>query len=130
MRFMSIYKPGYDGGKPPAEETMAAMTALIEEMTEKGVFIDTGGLQASTHGARVKISNGKITVTDGPFAETKELIGGYAIFEMETLEEAVRWTKRFLEIMSEGECEIRAMYEPGAEECAARETATVSAEQK
>ena len=88
---------------------MAEMGKLIEEMANAGVLIATDGLQPSSKGARVRISEGKFTVTDGPFTETKELIAGYAIVEATSKQEAIEWAKRFLKVMGEGESEIRLM---------------------
>ena len=83
-------------------------------MTQAGVLLGTDGLQASSKGARVRISGDKITVIDGPFSETKELIGGYAILEVRSKQEAIDLTKRFLRVMGEGESEIRLMHEAPA----------------
>ena len=114
MRFMSLYKPGRESDAPPSEQVIAALGSLIEDMAKAGVLIATDGLQPSSKGARVRISDGKFTVTDGPFAETKELIGGYAILNAKSKEEAIELTKRFLSLMGEGECEIRLMQDvPG-----------------
>jgi hypothetical protein len=117
MRFMSLYKPGRESDTPPSEQVIAALGQLIEDMAKAGVLIATDGLQPSSKGARVRISDGKFTVTDGPFAETKELIGGYAILNAKSKEEAIELTKRFLSLMGEGECEIRLMQDvPGYQE--------------
>ena len=117
MRFMSLYKPGRESDTPPSEGVSAALGSLIEDMAKAGVLIATDGLQPSSKGARVRISDGKFTVTDGPFAETKELIGGYAILNAKSKEEAIELTKRFLSLMGEGECEIRLMHDvPGYQE--------------
>jgi hypothetical protein len=117
MRFMSLYKPGRESDAPPSEREIAALGQLIEEMAKAGVLIATDGLQPSSKGARVRIDRGKFTVTDGPFAETKELIGGYAILNAKSKEEAIELTKRFLSVMGEGECEIRQMQDvPGYQE--------------
>jgi hypothetical protein len=110
MRFMTLYKPGYESDAPPTEQVMAAMGKLIEDMTKSGVLIATDGLQPSSKGARVRISGKKITVTDGPFTETKELIAGYAIINVKSKAEAIELTKRFLTVMGEGESEIRLMH--------------------
>jgi hypothetical protein len=110
MRYMTLYKPGMESDRPPTEQEMAAMGELIDRMTRAGVLITTDGLQPSSKGTRVRISNGKFTVTDGPFAETKELIAGYAIIEVASKEEAIKWTKVFLEVVGEGESEIRLMH--------------------
>jgi hypothetical protein len=110
MRFMTLYKPGYESDAPPSEQEMAAMGQLIEDMAKAGVLIATDGLQPSSKGTRVRISDGKFTVTDGPFTETKELIAGYAIIEVKSKEEAIELTKRFLKVVGEGESEIRLMH--------------------
>jgi len=111
MRFMTLYKPGKESDAPPSQEEMANMGRLIEEMAQAGVLIATDGLQPSSKGVRVTISDGKFTVVDGPFAETKELIAGYAIIEAKSKEHAIELTKRFLEVVGEGESEIRLMHE-------------------
>ncbi len=87
------------------------MAKLIEEMAKAGVLLATDGLQPSSKGARVRISGGKFTVTDGPFTEAKELIAGYAIVQVKSKEEAIEWAKRFLKVMGEGESEIRQMHD-------------------
>jgi hypothetical protein len=111
MRFMTLYKPGKESNAPPSEQEMVAVGQLIEEMARAGVLIATDGLQPSSEGARVRISGGKFTVTDGPFTETKELVAGYAIVQVESKEEAIEVTKRFLAVMGEGESEIRLMHD-------------------
>jgi hypothetical protein len=116
MRFMTLYKPGKESDAPPTQEEMANMGRLIEEMARAGVLIATDGLQPSSKGVRVTISDGKFTVVDGPFAETKELIAGYAIIEAKSKEHAIELTKRFLEVVGEGQSEIRLMHgEPAFE---------------
>jgi hypothetical protein len=114
MRFMTLYKPGKESDAPPTQQEMADMGQLIEEMAKAGVLIATDGLQPSSKGARVRISGGKFTVTDGPFTETKELVAGYAIIQVKSKEEAIELTKRFLEVVGEGESEIRLMHETPA----------------
>ncbi len=109
MRFMSLYKPGSEQAGPPNPEHMAAMGALIEDMAKSGVLLSTDGLHSSSKGARIRAENGKFTVTDGPFAEAKELIGGYAIMRVNSKEEAIEHTKRFLSVVGRGECELRQM---------------------
>jgi hypothetical protein len=93
---------------------MAAMGELIEEMAKAGILLATEGCQPSTKGARVRISGGGFTVTDGPFTETKEVIGGFALFQVKSKEEAIEWTKRFLKLAGDGESEIRQLYEAPA----------------
>src|SRR5262249_26606482 len=110
MRFLAIYRTA-ERGVGPSSENMAAMGKLIEEMRKAGVLLATEGCQPSSKGARVRISGGKISVTDGPFAETKEVVGGFALFQVNSKEEAIEWTKRFLRIAGDGESEIREIYE-------------------
>jgi len=114
MRFMTLYKPGRESNAPPTQEEMAAMEQFIDELAKSGALIATDGLQSSAKGARVRISDGTFTVTDGPFAETKELIAGYAIINAGSLADAIALTKRFLLVGGEGECEIRQLYEAPA----------------
>jgi hypothetical protein len=109
MRFMMLYKPGKESNAPPSQEEMAGVGQLIQEMARAGVLIATDGLQPSSKGARVRISEGKFTVTDGPFTETKELIAGYAIVRAKSKQEAIELAKRFLTVMGQGESEIRLM---------------------
>ena len=115
MRIMTLYKPGRESTVPPTEQEMAAMGELIAEFSRAGVLITTDGLQHSSKGKRVRIeSDGKITVTDGPFTETKELVSGYAILQVKDMEQAVELTKRFLKVVGEGESEIRLMHDAPA----------------
>lgn len=109
MRYMMLYKPGYED-IPPTEEHMAAMGRLIEDMAKAGVLIATDGLQSSSKGARVRRFGGKTTVIDGPFTETKEVIGGFAIVDAKSKEHAIELAKRFLEVVGEGESEVRLMH--------------------
>jgi hypothetical protein len=110
MRYMSIFK-SIERDTPPTQQEMAAMGALIEETMKTGELIETGGLLPSKTGFRVRSSSGKITVTDGPFTEAKEVVGGYAIVEAKSNEEALAMTKRFLKVAGDGECEVRPMHE-------------------
>jgi len=110
MRFLAIYKTA-ETGVPPTTEHMMAMGALIDEMTKAGVLLATEGCLPSVKGARVRISNGKLTVTDGPFSEAKEVIGGFALLQVKSKDEAIEWTKRFLKVAGDGESEIRQIYE-------------------
>ena len=114
MRFMMLYKPGRESDAPPSPEEMAKVGRLIEEMARAGVLPATDGLAPSSKGARVRIDGGTFTVVDGPFAETKELISGYAIVNATSKEHAIELAKRFLEVMGEGESEIRLMHEAPA----------------
>ena len=113
MRFMMIYKPANfkdsEAGIPPTPEHMAEMGKLIGELAQSGKLLATDGLQSSSKGAKVKLAEGKVTVTDGPFTETKELIAGFAIFRLASKAEAVQLSERFLKVAGEGEVEIRQM---------------------
>jgi hypothetical protein len=116
MRFMMIVKANKDSeaGKMPGEELLSAMGKYNEELMKAGVLVDLSGLQPSSKGARVKISGKKRTVIDGPFAETKELIGGYWIINVKSKEEAIEWAKRAPNPAGEGkegEIEIRQFFE-------------------
>ena len=110
MRFLAVYRCA-ETGVPPSPENMAAMGKFIEEMANAGVLLGTEGCLPSSKGVRVRISNGKFTITDGPFTETKEVIGGFALFRVKSKEEAIEWTKRFLKVCGDGESEIRELYE-------------------
>jgi len=111
MRFMMLYKPGFESGAPPTQQEMTSMGQFIEEMARSGALIATDGLQPSSKGARVRIAEGKFTVTDGPFTETKELIAGFAIVQAKSKAEAIELAKRFLQVVGEGESEIRLMHD-------------------
>jgi len=114
--------PSYEAGGPPNPALLAAVGKLSEEMTKAGVLLQSGGLLPSSKGARVQVSRGKMTVTDGPFAETKEVIGGFAILEAASKEEAIGLGKEFMQLhvdvlgqSYEGTLEVRAMFGPGAD---------------
>src|ERR1700730_3245327 len=96
MRFMVIVKANKDSeaGVMPSEKLLTDMGKFNEELVKAGVMLAADGLHASSKGARVKFSGGKTTVIDGPFAETKELIGGYWIIQVKSKEEAIEWAKR------------------------------------
>jgi hypothetical protein len=111
MRYLAIYKPSAPEGTPTSPETFVKMGNLIEEMTNAGVLLSTEGCLPSSLGVRVRKSGDKVTVTDGPFTESKELIAGFALFQVESKDEAIAWTKRFLEVAGEGESEIRQIAE-------------------
>src|SRR5262245_27319784 len=100
MRFMMMAKAdkNYEAGIPPSNELMAAMAKFTEEGMQAGIVLETGGLMPTSRGARLRLAGGKITVTDGPFAEAKEVIGGYAIVQVKSKEEAIELGKRFLEL--------------------------------
>jgi hypothetical protein len=110
MRFLSIYK-SVETGAPPSPEMMAKMGQLIEESMKSGELLATEGCLPSALGARVRLGRGKVTVTDGPFTESKEIVGGFAILQAGSKEEAIEMAKRFLKVAGDGECEIRQIYE-------------------
>src|SRR5262245_28460192 len=116
MRFLGLLKADKDSeaGVPPSPELMERCDKFVEEVMKAGVLVSTAGLQPSSQGKRVRLTGGKATVTDGPFAETKELIASYALLEVKSMDEAVYWTTRFLECLGEGECEIRPLFEDPA----------------
>jgi hypothetical protein len=119
-RYIGLLKADQDteAGVMPDEKLLTAMGAFIEEGTKAGVILSGEGLQPSSKGARVRYSGRKRTVTDGPFAETKELVAGYAILQFASKAEAIDWTKRFVKVDAPGrlgqesECEIRPLFEP------------------
>ncbi|WP_413800619.1 YciI family protein [Streptomyces iranensis] len=99
----------------PSPELMERMGELIEEMTKAGVMLDTAGLTPTSDGTRVTWAGGKISCTDGPFTESKEVIGGYALLQAKDKAEALEWTKRFLRVHEEYwtiTCEVREVVEP------------------
>ncbi len=100
-----------EAGAPPSKDLMERMGTFVGEMAAAGVMLGGDGLQPTVKGKRVKLTNGKFTVIDGPFTESKELIASYALFQVKTMEEAVHWTKRFLEVLGKGECELRPIIE-------------------
>jgi hypothetical protein len=102
-------------GQKPSQKLMDDMGKLIEEMTRTGALVRTAGLAPTSEGVRVRSRHGKVTVTDGPFLETKEVIGGYAVLEAKSMKEAVELTKRFLAVHGDEwdiECEVRALAGP------------------
>jgi hypothetical protein len=114
MRFIVFYKPGGEAAAPPSPEHLAEIGKYIEASFKSGWLLATDGLLPSAKGARVRIDAGKFTVTDGPFAEAKEVIGGYAIIQAKSKEEAVEYTKSFLNQAGQGESEVRQIFEASA----------------
>jgi hypothetical protein len=110
MRFLSIYKT-VERSTPPTPEEMMAMGKLIEEGMRAGWLLATEGCLPTALGARVRRSEGKVTVLDGPFAETKEVVGGFAVLKANSKEEAIELAKTFLGHVGQGECELRQLYE-------------------
>ena len=110
MRFLSIYKTA-QRGVPPTQEEMAKMGKLIEDGMKAGFLLAVEGCLPSATGARVRLSGGKLTVTDGPFTESKEVIGGLALLQANSKEEAIELVKQFLHVAGDGECELRQLFE-------------------
>ena len=119
MRYLSITRgseasnPNQEGAGavPPPAALMEAMERLIEKHMKAGVLVDTGGLAPSQHGFRMRLAQGQITNTDGPFSESKEVIGGWAIFEADSKAEAMRLTTEFLDLHREHWPESRSEFE-------------------
>ena len=115
MRFMTIVKGHENLGAPPPA-LIDAIDRMGEEAMRAGKLIETGGLSPSTDGVRVRLKGGKLTVTDGPFSEAKEVIGGYAVFELDSREQAVAEAVKFMELHQahwpawEGETEVRQVF--------------------
>jgi hypothetical protein len=120
MRFLMMVKAGadYEAGAPPSPELMAAIGRLTEEATRAGTMISSEGLLPTAAGARVRVGRGKLTVTDGPFTEAKEVVGGYAILRAPSRKEAIELAKALMKAHAdvlgpsyEGEVEIRQLFE-------------------
>jgi hypothetical protein len=116
MRFMIIVKGNQDteAGVMPPPELFDEMAAYHEELQRAGALLDASGLQPTSKGWRIKYSGGRRTVVDGPFTESKELVAGYTIIQVNSREEALEWTRRFPSPMlpgQEGEIEVRQLYE-------------------
>lgn len=112
MRFLSLVRVKEGNGQQPSERLMTEMGKLMQEMSAKGVLIDTAGLHPTSEGIRLRNNHGKYSRTDGPFTETKEVVGGYALLEAKSMEEALEATRRFLEVHGEEwdvECEVRQL---------------------
>jgi hypothetical protein len=113
MQFMMIVKASSncEAGRRPSSEVIAAIGNYTQELRRAGALVELSRLHPSSKGARVRLSGGSQTVTDGPFAETKELIGGYWIIEAKSLKEAIEWAKRVPAPAEETEIEIRQFLE-------------------
>jgi hypothetical protein len=117
MKFMMLVKHGKNPGPPP-KELMDAIAILSEEAVKAGTMIGNGGLSPIEQSTRVQVSKGKLTVTDGPFTESKEVVGGYAQFELKSKQEAIDGAVRFMELHRkywpewEGETEVRQIFGP------------------
>jgi hypothetical protein len=112
MKFISIYTidpSSHD--MEPDEASRASMGALIGEMQQAGVLLDFGGVDSSGTELRVRKSGSQMTVTDGPFTETKEVVGGYAVLSVGSRDEALLWTKRFMDVAGDGVSELHQLAE-------------------
>jgi hypothetical protein len=108
MRYLMMIKYN-ENGTPPPQSLLDAIAMNRQEARQAGVLVDCSGLQPSASGARVRLSGGRLTVTDGPFTETKELVGGYSVYEVTSKQEAIDWSYRFMQLFAKhwpaGECE-------------------------
>jgi hypothetical protein len=112
MRFLSMIRVNENSGQVPSQQLMNDMGKLIEEMTREGTLVRTAGLRPTREGTRVRQRHGKQSIVDGPFTETKEVIGGFAIVEAKSMAEAIELTKRFLRVHGDEwdiECELRQL---------------------
>ncbi|HTO45753.1 MAG TPA: YciI family protein [Burkholderiales bacterium] len=115
MRFISMIRIEENTGQAPSEQLMNDMGKLMEELTRTGQLISTAGLRPTSEGVRVRWRRGQLSTVDGPFTETKEVIGGYAILEAKSKAEAIELTQRFLRIHGTDwniECEVRQLDGP------------------
>ena len=110
MRYLSVFK-NVERNTPPSPDEMARMGKLVEDGFKGGWLLATEGCLPTNLGARVRSSSGKVTVTDGPFTEAKEVVGGFAIIKAKDKAEAIKLTKDFLAVAGDGECELRQLYE-------------------
>src|SRR5436309_15720198 len=100
MRFMMLVKSAENSGPPP-KPLMDAIAKLSEDASKAGTMVQSGGLGPTAQSTRVRLSRGQVTVTDGPFTEAKEIVGGFAIFDLKSKEEAVEATMRFMQLHKE-----------------------------
>ena len=114
MRVLGLLKsePEAEAGARPSPELMERMGKFMEVIKKAGVLVASEGLLPSAMGARVRVSDDKVTVTDGPFTESKELVASYALLEVNSMAEAIEWTTRFLKVLGHGECELRPIFPP------------------
>jgi len=111
MRFLMMYRPDRKEDVPLSPQVMAALAKNCEEMAKAGVLLASEGLQPSAKGARVRLSQGKIAVRDGPFTEAKELVAGVNVIQAKSKEEAIELARRFIQLAGDGEIEVRQVYE-------------------
>lgn len=106
MKILSILTHDPSAMHPPSQEEIERVGSLIAEMRSRGVLIDTGGTMPNSFEMRVARKNGTDTVFDGPFTESKELVGGFALLEVANRDEALEWTRRFLDVIGDATCEL------------------------
>lgn len=111
MRILGLLKADKDSKPALPQALIERMGTFVEEITKAGVMLGSEGLQPTSKGKRVRLAKGKVTLIDGPFAESKEVIASYALFQVASMDEAIKWTTRFLEVLGQGECELRPIYE-------------------
>ncbi len=115
MRFLSMIRINEQSGQQPSQQLMEDMGKLIDEMTRDGSLVRTAGLRPTAEGKRVRLRKGQLSMVDGPFVETKEVVGGFAIVEADSMQQAIEYTKRFLRVHGDEwdiECEVRQMDGP------------------
>jgi hypothetical protein len=115
MRFLSMIRINEQVSHVPGEQLMHDMGKLIDDMTREGVLVRTAGLRPTAEGTRVRLRHGQLSTVDGPFVETKEVVGGFAILEAESMQTAIELTKRFLRVHGDDwdiECEVRQLDGP------------------
>jgi hypothetical protein len=111
MKFLCLYKSAKPEGTPPTHEEMATMGKLIEEWTKSGRLIASEGCLPSATGARIRLSQGNFKVVDGPFTESKEIVGGFALIRAASKAEAIEYVKEFLKVAGDGETELRQVFD-------------------
>ncbi|HMF54192.1 MAG TPA: YciI family protein [Edaphobacter sp.] len=115
MRFLMLYRPAdvasVEAGLPPTPQMMHQMSTLIQKKIDEGKLLATEGCAQTSKGARVRLSSGRLSVTDGPFSEAKELIAGFALFRVNSKLEAIQEAREFLDVAGDGEVEIRLVHD-------------------
>jgi len=113
MRILGLLRAdeASEAGEFGEPELFERMGAFLEEVAQAGVLLGTDGLKPSSEGKRISLKDGKVTVTDGPFTESKELVASYALFQVDNWDDAIHWTTRFLEVLGEGDVELRPIFE-------------------
>ena len=115
MRFLSMIRLDERTAQAPSEQLMQDMGKLMDDMTRDGTLVRTAGLRPTKEGRRVRLTKGRLSTVDGPFVETKEVIGGFAILEAPSMDAAIELTKRFLRVHGDAweiECEVRQLDGP------------------